>query len=362
MNQENLLLTGESFFESILARLKTASTSVQIESYIFSPGILADRICDALCLLAERGVPVEVMIDQVGSPDFENNYGERLRAKGVKCRYFNRIGVSLYRVLRGRLPFSKLFAVMNRRNHRKVFLIDGNELWLGGFNVSDNHLVAVSGKDTWRDTGIHLVDPEVATVSRAMNALYHRKVYSWWKHRTKKIIFNQGPGSSLVLRQTQKKRLQEAQTRIWIQNPYFAPIRPVLDLLIKKANQGVDVRIIVPQKNDIFFMKWISYYYFKKLIQSGIQVFEYLPTFSHQKIIQVDDQAFVGSINYNHRSFLFDHEIEVRVDNTENKKILENRFLEELKNSRVLKLRDIEALSPLERLMSRLFLLIRYWC
>jgi len=362
MTQENLLLTGEAFFESILARLKNAKTSVQIETYIFSPGQLADRLCDALSQLAKRGVRVELMIDQVGSPEFAKRYGRELRDAGVKCRYFNKIGVSLSRVLQGKLPFSKLFVVMNRRNHRKIFLIDGTELWIGSFNVSDTHLLEVNGKDTWRDTGVYLVHPEVNVVSQAMRALYRRRVFSWWKFKLKKIIFNQGPGSGIALRQVQKKRLQMAQQRIWIQNPYFAPIRPIFDLLIKKARQGVDVRIIVPQKNDVFFMKWISYYYFRKLIRSGIQVFEYLPTFSHQKIIQVDGQAFVGSINYNHRSFLFDHEIEVRIDEPQNQKILEDRFLEELQNSRKLQLRDIEALSPIERLLSRLFLLIRYWC
>jgi cardiolipin synthase len=362
MSQESLSLTGESFFEGILARLESAKSSVQIESYIFSPGTLADRICAALSQLAQRGVRVELMIDQVGSPDFERHYSKDLRAAGVKCRYFNKVGVSLYRVLRGRLPFSKLFVVMNRRNHRKAFLIDGVELWLGSFNVSDNHLVEVSGKDTWRDIGVQVIDPDVETVSLAMRALYYRRVFPWWKFKLNKIIFNQGPGSGLVLRQIQKRRLQSAQKRIWIQNPYFAPIRLVFDLLIQKARQGVDVRIIVPKKNDIFFMKWISYYYFKKLIQSGIQVYEYVPTFSHQKIIQVDDQAFVGSINYNHRSFLFDHEIEVRIDEPENKRILEGRFLEELRDSNRLELRDIEVISPWERLLSRLFLLIRYWC
>jgi cardiolipin synthase len=96
-------------------------------------------------------------------------------------------------------------------------------------------------------------------------------------------------------------------------------------------------------------------------MKAGIQVFEYLPSFSHQKILQVDDRAFIGSINFNHRSFLHDREIEVEIFDLKNRALLETRFLEELQESRKLELPHLSELSFFERIMSRVFLLMRYF-
>jgi len=79
MKNETLLLSGDKFYESILAHLKDAKTSVQIECYIFSPGKLADRLCRSLAELAQNGILVEMLIDEVGSPDFKKVYSKDLK-------------------------------------------------------------------------------------------------------------------------------------------------------------------------------------------------------------------------------------------------------------------------------------------
>ncbi len=360
--EERLILSAQEFREVVNELVESAKSRLHIEFYIFSPGQWAEGLIRAILKKATEQLKISIAIDAVGSPLFKSKFLKRLKQKNIFVRIYNPLDRYLRKLSRGQYSLFRVLQLFNRRNHRKLILIDGTTAIIGSFNIDDRHLQEIHGKDAWRDIAVCIQRPEVAFIDAATRALMTRQSFPWWQFKSQSVLLNQGTGSGMVLRRNIRKRLETADRRIWIQNPYFAPIRPIFDILVKKARAGVDVRIIVPHKNDIFFMKWISYYYFRKLMHEGIQVYEYLPTFSHQKILQVDDRAFIGSINFNHRSFLYDLEIEVEILKTENKQLLEKRFLEEQENSRLLELPHLDELTLWERLLSRLFLLIRYWC
>jgi cardiolipin synthase len=112
-------------------------------------------------------------------------------------------------------------------------------------------------------------------------------------------------------------RLKIAHDRIWITNAYLAPSAPILRRLKKAAKRGVDVRILLPRKSDVFFMPWVAGSYYKELIASGVRIYEYLPRFLHAKSVIIDDWVVVGSSNMNRRSMLKDFEVDIVLNKTE---------------------------------------------
>lgn len=358
---ERVYTDGHGYFEELMQHIAAARSSIDLEYYIFEPGALGQRMVIALCQAAARGVRVRMHIDAIGSPEFKSEFGQELKMAGVKVRVFNQLTSQLWRALTGKVSLARGLSILNRRNHRKICIIDRQQLWVGSFNVSDKHLEEIYGSDAWRDAGACVEGPDVQYVWEAFDCLYRFRPFMWWRWKPQLVLLNQGSSQRARLRRVQKKRLLQAKERIWIQNPYFVPIRSIYRILLRRAREGLDVRIIVPRKNDIFFMRLVSYSYFKEMIESGIKIYEFLPAFSHQKLLHVDEAAYMGSINFNHRSFLHDLEIEVQLTSAESKQSLHALFLEEMEQSRLLTLEALRKDSLWHKLLSRLFLLIRYW-
>ena len=122
-DQEILYTTGDEYFASLLSALSAAVSSIEIETYIFEKGLLADRMVAALIGAAQRGLRVRLIVDGWGSPAFAWDYWPQLRAAGVRVRFF-RVSPWILRRLPGdphgfwqRLLVR--FRRVNRGNHRK---------------------------------------------------------------------------------------------------------------------------------------------------------------------------------------------------------------------------------------------------
>ena len=90
-----------------------------------------------------------------------------------------------------------------------------------------------------------------------------------------------------------------ARKRVWITNAYFVPSRGILELLMQKSAQGVDVRVLVAGKKSdsktSFVFQRIEY---DDLLEKRIRIWEYQPSMLHAKTMLVDDDlVLVGSIN-----------------------------------------------------------------
>lgn len=67
---------------------------------------------------------------------------------------------------------------------------------------------------------------------------------------------------------------------------------------------GVDVRLMVPQKPDAFWLRYINDSYFSVILKAGVRVFSYKAGFLHSKCAVADDDwCTVGSSNMDFRSF-----------------------------------------------------------
>ncbi|MBX7230924.1 MAG: phosphatidylserine/phosphatidylglycerophosphate/cardiolipin synthase family protein [Bdellovibrionales bacterium] len=365
--EEVLFLDSDSYFQSLIQGIEQAKCSIALETYIFSRGYLGDRIVKALIQAHHRGVKVRVMVDGVGSPQFWKNYGNSLTDFGIEVMVFrpwpwqNEIRKEKWVIFF--LNFFYKWYWINRGNHRKSCLIDNVTAWIGSMNISDHHLKEVYNQKAWLDIGIQIQGPELKKLREAFDHTFFKKKSSSLALLSQKglIFFNTNLLQRRLLVHHQLTLFKKAQRKIWIQTPYFVPIRPIYRRLIRKARKGCDVRIILPRMSDIPLLKPLSYTFFYKLIKSGVKIYEYGPPFTHQKILHLDDTVLIGSSNINHRSFFHDLEVDVLVTHKENKLYLVEKFLKEQSSSREITLTTLQKMGGWKLWFQRLLLLVRYW-
>ena len=105
-----------------------------------------------------------------------------------------------------------------------------------------------------------------------------------------------------------------ARRRIQIQTPYFIPDRATLAGLVTAALRGVQVDIVLPEKNNLPLLQWASTAYLWELLRFGVRVFLVPPPFVHTKALVMDETwVLIGSANLDPRSLHLNFEFNVEV-------------------------------------------------
>jgi cardiolipin synthase len=96
-----------------------------------------------------------------------------------------------------------------------------------------------------------------------------------------------------------------ARRSIWLTDPYFVGTTVYVEALKAAANDGVDVRLLVPRASDIPMMRAVSRAGFRGLLEGGVRIFEWTGSMVHAKTAVADGRwARVGSTNLNLASWM----------------------------------------------------------
>lgn len=326
---EKLYLEGDAYFDAVHAAISNAKRSVDIEMYIFANDPIGVRMIEALCGAARRGVRVRVMVDAVGAPLWEYHFGSIVTQAGVRYKIYRRLLHSFFRKL-------------NKRNHRKLVLIDGELAFVGSRNFTRCHSEALAGDKAWRDVSIAVTGIAIADLRNAFEAAW-RSFGSGLSRRIRTLkspfLYPDLVRLNMTMRQRRKNyimlknQIRRAENRLWITTGYFVPTRSVVRLLSNAAIRGVDVRIIVTTETDVFFMPWVAAAFFHSLKKAGIRIFQFKPSVLHSKTMIADDVMIVGSSNFNHRSIFHDLEADVYLSLEPTKQTLERNAFEDIAKS-----------------------------
>lgn len=156
------------------------------------------------------------------------------------------------------------------------------------------------------------------------------------------------------------QRMASARRRVWIVNSYFSPTRQIVRALLTAAENGAEVRLIVPHKSDLDFFPLLTSTYYEELIRNNVRIFEYLPSILHGKMLMVDDFCLLGSTNLNHRSLLHDIEFDIVLEDGQSLRTAEDVFLRDQRKSREIMEEQLRLLGA-RRLLGWIPWLIRYW-
>ncbi|NCN27794.1 phosphatidylserine/phosphatidylglycerophosphate/cardiolipin synthase family protein [bacterium] len=355
--EEKLYLNADSFFKNVLKNIHEARTSIDLESYIFQHDDLGKKVVQELCAAAERGVKVRILIDAFSSTSFPQSTIDEFQKKGIELKFYHPFA---------KVKFIKLFQTFNRRNHRKTWIFDRDRTFVGSANIVKNN---------WKEIGLSIKGYEVIALINAFEKAWDKKGLL---NKLKQKVTSPQPRAR-ALRRPQLVRLNDrlwlrrrnyinflrkmkhAREHILIGNAYFAPPLRTVRTLCKAAQKGVNIKLLVPQNSDVFFMPWVTSTYYYGLIKAGVKIFEYKPNFYHAKILMIDDYMFVGSSNLNHRSILHDLESDVAVTLEENQHQLYDDFENDLTFSHRVTLNSLKRTTVFKKLIANLMLLFRYW-
>lgn len=379
---ETIIFDGDDYFHSLFEAWSHAQRTIDFETYIFDDDEVGQDVVHELVKAHERGVRVRLLVDGIGASGWWQTRGVELEKLGIEVRVYHplmlpelwrRLMIDLRFIVPERKPRKSLvLRRLNRRNHRKVSIIDGQVAFVGSINVSKTHSFRYSGKEAWRDTAVRLEGVGTSDLINAFQHAWNRsQIVS--KVRRLKIRFSfrrrDGDFSSPVsLNYTARLRrmsrikfkslLRGANSRIWISNAYLAPPSNIVRVLNNAAKRGVDVRVLVPSRSDVWFMPLIARAYYRPLLKAGVRVFEYQARFLHAKSVVIDNEALIGTSNLNRRSFLHDLEVDVRLDDPKSIEKMSAQFLLDLASSEEIFNRGTIVGSRLGRLLNYLF---RYW-
>ena len=323
-----LYTEGDELYAAMLAAIAGARRSVKLETYIFADDEVGRRFIEALSERARAGVQVLVYLDAAGSLFWGGRYVVKaLRMGKVRVRWFRRWS--------WRAPLR-----YNRRNHRKLLVVDGRTGFFGGFNIHRQNSRAVYGEERWRDTHVEVHGPLAQDLQILFNA--------FWRNRRRMrpdlpapggqvLVTNHSRRGRLYLRDLYARRFSEARESIHLTTPYFVPDYRTRLSLMRAALRGVEVRLLVPHKNNERIVQWAAHAAYANLLAAGVHIHEYLPRMLHAKTLIVDGTwCTVGTANLDYRSFFLNYELNLASTEKRLCKALERQFQGDLKQSQTI--------------------------
>lgn len=301
--------TGRSLLEAKLAAIAAAQSSVVMETFIFRDSDIGRQFREALTAAARRGVRVRLLVDGIGSYQLPRDYFGGLVESGGAMRWFNELRLRSF----------------SFRDHRKLLIMDGRMAFVGGCNIAPEY--CGDGITTgWRDGGVS-VQGEVAGVLEAeFDRQWERAVEQRWKFPTggfsQQVRVECGAGVQVLfikpglgrnpLREALRQDLVRAKD-VAITSAYFLPSHRMRHHLAQAVARGARVRVLLAGKSDVPLMQCASRSLYRRLLNQGIEIWEYQPQVLHAKLIVVDDIVFVGSSNLDPRSLRINFEIMLRI-------------------------------------------------
>jgi cardiolipin synthase len=306
--------------------IRQARKHVHLEYYIVEDvqdG--GEHLSDLLIAKRAEGVQVAVIYDSYGSGKTPTRFFDRLKAAGVQLVSFNSLNP-----LEARAGYSP-----NDRDHRKILVVDGALAIVGGVNLStdyESESLATSKKpgapppEYWRDTDMQIEGPVVAQLQKLFletwkqqkgPALEDADFFPTVAPGGKEVIrvIGSGPDEDLPRYYTTLlSAIRNAEREVWISTAYFVPTGQEVEDLAQAARRGVDVRLLLPGKSDSSLSLAVGHSHYAELLEAGVKIYEAKDAILHSKSAVVDGVwSVIGSSNFDHRSVLFNDEVDAVV-------------------------------------------------
>lgn len=313
------LVDGDEWYPRLFEAIKQAESSIHIMSFIFNGDQVSNELMRLLEEKALSGVRVRLMYDRFGST---LGVVRRLFWRYRHVPNFTIVGWTQAN------PLKRQFQV-NLRNHRKIIVIDGKLAFFGGLNFADYHWSKTCEAPV-RDYHFEVTGPSVLELQYTFmrdwyfmtnedpELLLGKENFPVEKHTGPSCmrLVNGGPnlGGGEVLTDSFFAAICAAKKQVLLVTPYFVPNQDILRALRIAALRGVDVRLLLPKKNNHRCAGWAGRGLYEELLEAGVRIFERQPPFMHAKALIVDDCfSLIGSANVDIRSLRLNYETNMGV-------------------------------------------------
>jgi len=311
-NQAELSRDYVDAIDRMIADMDAATDHIHVLFYIWLNDTSGLRVAEALKRAAQRGVTVRAMADDLGSRQLiKSEHWQAMEDAGVRVVRALPIDNLLLHPIRGRVDL---------RNHRKIVVIDNAITYCGSQNCADAQLKPKYGP--WVDIFARFTGP----IARQNQWLF---LQDWMVHVDEDLtalpqraptepeqggIVAQVNGTGPTVRASAMPEMFEAllhgaRRQLIITTPYYVPTEAMQSAICAAAYRGVEVRFVLPARNDSWVVQSASRSYYHDLLKAGVTIFEYPKGLLHTKSLTLDGEvAMIGSANLDRRSFELNYE------------------------------------------------------
>jgi cardiolipin synthase A/B len=370
-----IYMESRPLIKAMVDDIHRAHSRVWVESYIFLDDAAGQAVALALAERARAGLDVRVMVDAIGSQTTPWSFFRELESAGARVHIFHSFWEALWSL--------SAFRIVNRRNHRKLMVIDDRIAYFGGMNLADPVHVSVSEKTAkvpastgWRDVHIRLTGPQQAQIAESFERSWRLAHGEEIKRRTRAYrlgvlapgeesiqFFDSGPG----LKHTRAGRIfarlfKSARQTLTLSMAYFLPVGRVLRALLRAHRRGVFIRVVVPGESDVPIVQCASRWLYTKLLRRRFHIYERQLNMLHSKVMVIDDDwSVVGSCNLDARSLWINLEFLAVIHSQKFAQALNAIIAHEMERSRRITIRDCYERRWWQRLVDRLAWALRWW-
>lgn len=302
-NKVTVYIDGVSMVTDLIKELYRASHHIHLEFYIFEDDAVGRLVRDVLIDKARQGVKVRVLYDDVGCWKVNRTFYEQMLCEGIEVLSFLKV------------RFPQFTGKVNYRNHRKIVIVDGKVGFVGGMNLAERYVKGVKW-GVWRDTHAKLEGKAVYGLQTAFLTDWYAMDHTLFTsaeyfpkidvrgNAVAQIVTSDPVGEWRDIMQGLVMAICSARRYFYIQTPYFLPSEEVKTALQTAALSGIDVRIMLPKRADVWLIHKGSLSYLAEMMDAGVKIYLYKKGFIHSKLMVSDDDfSTIGSTNMDFRSF-----------------------------------------------------------
>ena len=357
-NQLTFFDEGRQFFQSLYGAIRVAERFILIEYYLIRNDSTGTALALELAEAVKRGVRVLLIYDYIGSIETPASYFRNMIQHGIELIPFN-------------VPsFKRGLRWFDRRDHRKMAIIDGRLAFLGGFNVGDEYSGLTESPHRFYDVGLSISGSAVRELVSIFSETWliergelprfpvptnNEDSQSIQHGQGNVIIVSGGPlNRRSHIRSAFLFNIAAASEEILIATPYFIPGPRIIRSLLQAARRGVRVHLLLPARSDVPLVRLLGRSYYSVLLLKGIEIYEMEHEILHAKVMLIDGkQTVIGSANIDQRSFHRNFEINFIIDDEAFGRQIQPVFLEDFRNSRRIVLAEHERRGMIARALEK---------
>ncbi|MFA7669321.1 MAG: cardiolipin synthase [Burkholderiaceae bacterium] len=354
-NTGYLLDDSNSTINAIVADIDTATEHVHLLFYIWLADTNGRKVVDAMVRAAQRGVACRVIVDDLGSRSFiRSEHWSAMGRAGVQLARAEPIGNVLVRILKGRVDV---------RNHRKIVVIDNQITYCGSQNCADPEFAVKAKYAPWVDAVVRfegaiarqnqqlfLTDWLVCTQEDCRELAQRPMPHG--EHGFRAQVIGTGPANRYsAMPELFATLMFSARRELVITTPYYVPDEAMQAALCACARRGIATTLVLPARNDSWFVGAASRSYYAELLEAGVCIHEYIGGLLHAKTVTVDGETtLIGSANMDRRSFDLNFENNILFQDAHLTQAIRRRQEEYIAQSRPVCQSDVAAWSLRYRL------------
>lgn len=309
-NEVRLFNNGDLLFEDMLEEINRAEHFIHISFYTFNTDQIGKLMIEKLEEKLKQHVEVKILYDPLGSFQMKKKYFKNFIKLGGEIISF--------------VKLKRKFLNINYRNHRKIMIIDNKIAYIGGFNIGDKYLGRDKKLGLWVDSQLKIIGNAITHIEKRFLADYmyvSKKEVNLEQYLVnhqfdghKQIEILSSGADVCEINYIENKFIQyiyQAQKYIYIQTPYLILNDAMIRALKYASLRNVEIKIMLPNKNDHPFVLQATKAYASQLVDDNIKIHLFNKNaFLHSKVFICDDHyVSIGTTNFDIRSFKYNLEI-----------------------------------------------------